>query len=105
MAVRLVVPDRGARAADAQDVRQVGLGLVRQAAFLDDLHRSLDGVLDPLELYAVVLDDGVAGARVAVPGLAQAAGVDDELVPDFEYVRLVRMAHADHVSVHAVEPA
>ena len=73
-------------------------------ALLNGLHRVLDRVLDALQLDAVVLDDGVGGARVAVARLADAAGVDDQLVADLQHVGVVRVADADDVGLDVLQP-
>ena len=66
--------------------------------------RLLDRVLDPLQLDVVVLDDRVGRARVAVARLADAAGVDDQLVADLQHVGLVRVADADDVGLDVLQP-
>src|SRR5262249_12605564 len=82
-----------------------GLGLLGQGAVLDIVDGDLDRVLDALDLDAGVLDDGVRGARVAVARLADTAGVDNELVPDLEYVGQGRVAYTDHVGLDPLQPA
>src|SRR5262245_28469907 len=88
----------GARqAAEAEALRQDRLGEWRQGAHLDAADRLFDRVGDALQLDAAVVDDGVGGPRVAVAGLTDAAGVEDDGRTDPEVELHVRVADADDV--------
>ena len=71
---------------------------------LDPGDRFLDGILDALHLDLVVVDDRVAGARVAVARQAHAAGVQDDDAVDLDVELNVGMAHANDVGVDVLQP-
>src|ERR1019366_10772622 len=79
-------------AAGAEDLGEQGLGGFGQVAFQNRGDGVFDGIFDAFQLNSAVLDDRVGSPRVAVARLADAAGIDDQLVADFEDIRMMRMA-------------
>src|SRR5262249_47387165 len=55
--------------------------------------------------HAIVLNDSIRGPWVAVAGLADAARVDNQLAANLQYVRMMRVAHANDIGVYMGQPA
>src|SRR5262249_12398523 len=72
---------------------------------LDLAHRFLDGVLYALQLDLEVLDDGVACTGVAIPGLADTAGIDDQLAADFKDIWLVGVSNTNNIGFDVLQTA
>ena len=64
----------------------------------------LDRIGDPPQLDPVVLDDGEAGAGIAVAGQADAARIEHHHAVDLQFELHVGMAHADDVGVDVLQP-
>ena len=90
--------------ARAKGLAEHGFGLVGQCAFLDDADRFFNRIGNALDFHPMILDDDIGSARITIPRLADAAGVNNEFIPDFQNIGLVRMPHADHIGVYLLEP-
>src|SRR5262249_3897672 len=97
---RLLAGTRIVAAATSQHLGQHFLGLLGKSTIQYGANGVLDRILDAFQLDAVVFDDGVSGALVAIAGLADTARIDHELAVYFEHVLLVRVPDADDLGFH-----
>src|SRR5262245_5959326 len=92
------------RSAGAKHFDQKRLGSFLKIAFQYRTHGIFDRVFDAFELDALIVDHRVRSTRVAVAGLADAAGIDDQLVADFEHVGMVGVPDTDDTGVDVAQP-
>src|SRR5262249_9485848 len=88
----------------AEDLGEQSLGRFGQVAFKHRADGLFDGIFDAFDFRAVVLNDGVGSARVAVAGLPDATGIDHQLVADFQDEGSMRVSDADDAGLDVLQP-
>ncbi len=87
------------RAARSEGFAEHPFGQVRQRAVFDDTNGVLDGIVDAFELDALVVDDCVGGARVAVDNTVDALATRYGLRDDQAIDPVVALLHGQRLRI------